>query len=107
MYVFMKNGVEVGAETSPQWVGMQSNGYFGLCDAAAAEGVNLGGTVYHLAGRPALAGCETVNVVQMDAKTYFETQSQNSDAVWDELDAAYQEGYSEGYTEGVNGAYDQ
>ena len=27
--------------------------------------------------------------------------------VWDELDAAYQEGYSEGYTEGVNSAYDQ
>lgn len=99
MYVFMKNGVEVGAETSPQWVRMQSNGYFGLCDAAAAEGVNLGGTVYHLAGRPALAGYETVNVVQMDAKTYFETQSQNSDAVWDELAAAY--------TEGVNSAYEQ
>lgn len=28
------------------------------------------------------------------------------DSVWDELDAAYQEGYNEGYTEGVNSAYD-
>lgn len=27
--------------------------------------------------------------------------------VWDELDAAYQEGYDEGYTEGVNSAYDE
>lgn len=26
--------------------------------------------------------------------------------VWDELDAAYQEGYDEGYREGVNTAYD-
>ena len=28
-------------------------------------------------------------------------------SVWDDLDAAYQEGYNEGYTEGVNSAYDQ
>lgn len=31
----------------------------------------------------------------------------SGDSVWDELDAAYQEGYEEGYTEGVNSAYDQ
>lgn len=31
----------------------------------------------------------------------------SNDSVWDELDAAYQEGYEEGYTEGVNSAYDQ
>lgn len=29
------------------------------------------------------------------------------ESVWDDLDAAYQEGYNEGYTEGVNSAYDQ
>lgn len=28
-------------------------------------------------------------------------------SVWDELDAAYQEGYDEGYQKGVNSAYDQ
>ena len=28
-------------------------------------------------------------------------------SVWDELDAAYQQGYHEGYVEGVNTAYDQ
>ena len=28
-------------------------------------------------------------------------------SVWDELDAAYQQGYHAGYVEGVNTAYDQ
>lgn len=35
------------------------------------------------------------------------TPSGDDSSVWDDLDAAYQEGYDEGYTEGVNSAYDQ
>lgn len=44
----------------------------------------------------------------LEARVAAMEQAQGGDgAVYDELDAAYQEGYSEGYTEGVNGAYDQ
>lgn len=46
--------------------------------------------------------------IEDDGQPEPETPAETGDsAVWDELDAAYQEGYSEGYQEGVNTAYDQ
>ena len=36
-----------------------------------------------------------------------EPEPETEASVWDELDAAYQQGYHEGYVEGVNTAYDQ
>lgn len=38
---------------------------------------------------------------------YAPPQPEPELSVWDELDAAYQQGYHEGYVEGVNTAYDQ
>lgn len=38
---------------------------------------------------------------------YAPPQPEPELSVWDELDAAYQQGYNEGYVEGVNTAYDQ
>lgn len=52
--------------------------------------------------------CTAEEIAQQEAALEPEQPgSADKPSVWDELDAAYQEGYNEGYTEGVNTAYDQ
>lgn len=46
MYVFKRDGREVAAQEWPVWVRLLENGCYGLCNAADAQGVVLGGTRY-------------------------------------------------------------
>lgn len=50
MVKFLKNGSLLALVEQPNWVCLQENGTFGLCDYESAQGVAINGIVYNLAG---------------------------------------------------------
>lgn len=71
MYVFKRNGQEVAAQEWPVWVQLQENGCYGLCNAADAQGVVLGGTVYSLSNRTPMEGTEEVAAEVVESVPYL------------------------------------
>ncbi len=67
MFRITKGGVTVGMTESPNYIRQQENGCFALCPEPLASGVVFEGTVYHLMGRDALEGAETVLLEETDA----------------------------------------
>ncbi len=67
MFKITKGGVTVGMTESPNYVRQQENGCFALCPEPMASGIVFEGTVYHLLGRDALEGAETVVLEETDA----------------------------------------
>ena len=50
MVKFLKNGNLLALVEQPNWVYLQENGAYGLCDYENAQGVAINGIVYNLAG---------------------------------------------------------
>ena len=50
MVKFLKNGSLLALVEQPNWVCLQENGAYGLCDYESAQGVAINGIVYNLAG---------------------------------------------------------
>lgn len=50
MVKFLKNGSLLALVEQPNWVYLQENGTYGLCDYENAQGVAINGIVYNLAG---------------------------------------------------------
>lgn len=50
MVKFLKNGSLLALVEQPNWVCLQKNGAYGLCDYENAQGVAINGIVYNLAG---------------------------------------------------------
>ena len=50
MVKFLKNGSLLALVEQPNWVYLQENGAYGLCDYENAQGVAINGIVYNLAG---------------------------------------------------------
>jgi hypothetical protein len=71
MYVFKRNGQEVAAQEWPVWVQLQENGCYGLCNAADAQGVVLGGVVYSLSNRTPMEGTEEVAAEVVESVPYL------------------------------------
>ena len=69
MFRITKGGVTVGMTENPNYIRQQENGCFALCPEPLASGVVFEGTVYHLMGRDALEGAETVLLEGTDAGT--------------------------------------
>lgn len=67
MFRITKGGVTVGMTESPNYIRQQENGCFALCPEPLASGIVFEGTVYHLMGRDALEGVETVMLEETDA----------------------------------------
>lgn len=67
MFKITKGGVTVGMTESPNYFRQQENGCFALCPEPMASGIVFEGTVYHLLGRDALEGAETVVLEETDA----------------------------------------
>ena len=67
MYNIVKDGAVLAMTEKPSYVRRQGNGYFAVCEEQEAQGIVHNGTVYHLAGREALEGQETVVLEQVDA----------------------------------------
>lgn len=71
MYVFKRDGQEVAAQEWPVWVQLQENGCYGLCEAADAQGVVLGGKVYSLSNRTPMEGTEEVAAEVVESVPYL------------------------------------
>lgn len=65
MFRIAKNGETIVTVNSPTYVCLAENGCFVLCEAAAAQGVVIGGEVYHIEGKPALDGKESVAISEV------------------------------------------
>lgn len=70
LYQFYKNEEIVGTKAQPNWINLQKNGYYGLCDFNKCEGVAIDGNPYHLEGREGLSNLETVNYVCISEDEY-------------------------------------
>ena len=68
MFKITKGGATVAMTEAPNYIKQAENGCFVLCPEAEATGIAHNGTVYHLLGRPDMAGAEiTVMLEETDA----------------------------------------
>ena len=67
MFKIIKDGTSLGMTEAPTYVRQAENGCFVLCQEGQATGIAYGGTVYHLLGREALEGAESVILEAADA----------------------------------------
>ena len=63
-------GTIVGTKATPNWMHLQKNGCYGLCDQKDAQGVAIDSTPYHLEGRNKLEGLETVSFTCITEEEY-------------------------------------
>lgn len=64
------NGETVGTKATPNWIFLQENGFFGLCDFEKCEGVAINGLPYHLEGRKEIEGIGTVRFEMISEEEY-------------------------------------
>ena len=69
MFRITKSGAVIGMTETPNYIKQQENGCFALCPEPLASGIVFEGAVYHLMGREALDGVETVMLEETDAGT--------------------------------------
>ena len=67
MFRITKSGAVIGMTETPNYIKQQENGCFALCPEPLASGIVFEGAVYHLMGRDALEGVETVMLEETDA----------------------------------------
>ena len=72
MYRIVKDGAALALIEAPSYVRKAENGCFVLCQAAEAVGIAYGGTVYHLLGREAVEGAESVILEAVDTGKMME-----------------------------------
>ena len=69
MYKLSRNGESLGMTEALTYIKTAANGCYVLCPEPEASGIVFAGVVYHLPGRPELAGTDTVAVEVVDAGT--------------------------------------
>ena len=62
MYRIMKNGKMIGLSDEPAYIRKQANGSYGFCRKEDAQGVAVDSMPYHLEGKGAMEGVETVTI---------------------------------------------
>lgn len=80
MYRIVKDGAELALIEAPSYVRQAGNGCFVLCQEAEAAGIAHDGTVYHLLGREALEGAESVILEAVDAGAEIQTTRASADS---------------------------
>lgn len=78
MYRIVKDGAELALIEAPSYVRKAENGCFVLCQEAEATGIAHNGTVYHLLGREALEGAESVILEAADAGAEIQTTKEST-----------------------------
>ena len=73
MYKLSRNGESLGMTEALTYIKTAANGCYVLCPEPEASGIVFAGVVYHLPGRPELAGTDTVAVEVVDAGTEIKT----------------------------------
>lgn len=90
MFRIINDGGYVGMTEAPTYVKQSKNGSFVLCPEPEASGIAFEGTVYHLAGREAIEGAETVALEETDAgRELADTNTAVSDADAMNVDQEY------------------
>lgn len=79
MYRIVKDGAEMALTEAPNYVRKAKNGCFVLCQEPEAAGIAHGGTVYHLLGREALEGAESVFLEAVDAGVEVQAARRNAE----------------------------
>ena len=72
MYRIVKDGAELALIEAPSYVRKAENGCFVLCQEAEATGIAHNGTAYHLLGREAMDGAESVILEEVDTGKMME-----------------------------------
>lgn len=72
MYKIIKDGATLAQTEAVNYVRLQDNGCYALCNEPDARGIVHNGTVYHLLGREALEGCDSVVLEQFDGGAELE-----------------------------------
>lgn len=67
MYRILKDGESLGMTEALTYVRKAKNGCYVLCQEAEATGIAYNGTAYHLLGREAMEGAESVSLEKTDA----------------------------------------
>lgn len=80
MYRIMRDGAEMALTEAPNYVRKAENGCFVLCQEPEAVGIAHGGTVYHLLGREALEGAESVFLEAVDAGAEVQATRRNAES---------------------------
>ena len=78
MFKIIKDGTSLGMTEAPTYVRQAENGCFVLCQEGQATGIAYGGTVYHLLGREALEGAESVILEETDAGTEIQAAGESA-----------------------------
>ena len=74
MYEIIKDGAVLALTESPNYIQLHPDGFYILCSEKEAQGVALNGTPYHLFGRTAMEGLETVVLAETDAGRILQEQ---------------------------------
>ena len=79
MYEIRKDGAVLALTEKPTYIYRHTEGFYALCGEADAQGIAAGGQAYSLYGRVPMDGCETVQLVELDAGGILtQTQVTNS-----------------------------
>ena len=82
MFKIIKDGQQVGATETPNYIKLQSNGCFALCSEDDAQGIAFSGKVYHLFGREEMTGEEeTIVLAKQDVGGIVSQQRADIDYV--------------------------
>lgn len=75
LYQFFKkaDNKNLGIDAEPNWIYLQENGYYALCDFEHCEGVAIDNIPYHLEGRKELPDLETVYFKKATQEEYIES----------------------------------
>lgn len=90
MFKIIKGDGSIGMTEAPTYIKRAGNGCFVLCPEPEASGIAFEGNVYHLAGREALEGAETVALEPTDAGVELDaTKAAQEDADAMNVDQEY------------------
>lgn len=78
MYRIVKDGAELALIEAPSYVRQAENGCFVLCQEAEATGIAHNSAVYHLLGREAIEGAESVILEETDAGAEIQTTKEST-----------------------------
>ena len=67
MFKITRNGESLGMTEAPNYIKLTENGSYYLCPEPEASGIAFSGKVYHLLGRTAMEGVDTVMLEEVDA----------------------------------------
>lgn len=67
MFKITRNGESLGMTEAPNYIKLTENGSYNLCPEPEASGIAFAGKVYHLLGRAAMEGVDTVMLEEVGA----------------------------------------